>query len=273
MVGLVITNIMYLLFIHDKEEEEAVFKLSAGGFAIHNGTSFVLLEDESLIAQYTTVEYSKGMAILWSVGSAIHAVFDNTIWYVTSCGCLANQEKKFACMNKHKGLINVIVALGFILITAVATLAVVIRATVEGGGELAGSLSELRATGLDGEKVSNKSNYEFMMSYSIELLLAWFIWFPIVETILFSGILSCGGRVPFMGGRPQEIKEAKKRQQTNLSKSKKRRSLSRAEEGRAKPPKSPKKSSSVSSTPKKSPTKKGKKTGTPTKKKKSSTIV
>eukprot|EP00934_Nitzschia_sp_Nitz4_P003628 Nitzschia sp. Nitz4//scaffold32_size149145//57036//58256//NITZ4_002876-RA/size149145-processed-gene-0.122-mRNA-1//-1//CDS//3329548060//3618//frame0 len=220
MVGLVITNVMYLLWIQDYDDEETIFKMSGGGFAVHDGTEFVYLEDDSIVSQYTTVEVSKGMAILWSVGSAAHALFDNTIWYATSCTCLDSQEGRFAWIGKHRGIINVFVVLVVVLITAVATLAVVIRATVEGGGDLGAAIKDLKSAGMDAERVKDKSNYEFLLSYIVELALAWFLWFPIIETILFSGILSCGGRIACLGGRPQELLEEETPQgsKTELSK-------------------------------------------------------
>ena len=217
MVGLVITNAVYLLLIHDDDplgaDTTPVFELSAGGFAVQNGTSWVYLEEDgefSSLYELTAVEVSSGMVILWTAGGAIHALFDNLIWYATSCACfasLASSGKEpgwcARCMTKYKGLCNFIVVTSVLLISAAATLAVVVRAHVEGGGEVDSAIDSLQSTagfgsgGADvkgADSFTDSSNYEFLMSYSVELFLAWFLWYPLIETILMTGILPCVGR-------------------------------------------------------------------------------
>lgn len=247
MVGLVITNAVYLWFIHDNESTSTtVFEMSAGGFAVQNGTKgWVYLEEEDSIAQYTKMEVSYGMAILWTVGGALHAFWDSTIWYASSCACLStaspnssinsaaaaeegrccSKVQSSSCATTAKRLCNILVVTGVLLITAVATVAVVVRAHVEGGGEasvnsaldtfssVGGSVgigdsnnANTTTTAEAGtEYVSNKDNYEYLLAYSIELVVAWFIWFPLLETLMFSGITSricpCG----VGGGRPAEL--------------------------------------------------------------------
>eukprot|EP00339_Tiarina_fusa_P014337 CAMPEP_0117009748 /NCGR_PEP_ID=MMETSP0472-20121206/8766_1 /TAXON_ID=693140 ORGANISM="Tiarina fusus, Strain LIS" /NCGR_SAMPLE_ID=MMETSP0472 /ASSEMBLY_ACC=CAM_ASM_000603 /LENGTH=434 /DNA_ID=CAMNT_0004712103 /DNA_START=16 /DNA_END=1320 /DNA_ORIENTATION=+ len=239
MAGLVITNVFFLWFV-DLEEQEAVFELSAGGFAVQNGTSFVVIENEDhVVAQYTSFEFSTGMLILWSVGSATHALFDITIWYATSCSCLGKEEEEeeyedadyadhdaeqprpqtstslATWVARHRTLVNALVVTGVILIAAMASLAVVVRVAIEGGNDVdTSSLAALQSEGLDGEAITNKHNYEFLTSYAVELALAWFLWFPVVETILFSGVLSCGGRLSCLGGRPAELREAAESEET-----------------------------------------------------------
>ena len=48
------------------------------------------------------------------------------------------------------------------------------------------------------------SSFNFLGEYNILLCLSWFVYFPMVVTILFSGILGCGGKVPVLGGRPYD---------------------------------------------------------------------
>jgi hypothetical protein len=50
---------------------------------------------------------------------------------------------------------------------------------------------------------SNAESFRFLLAYFVEVLLSLFVWYPIVTTILFSGVLSCCGRVPYLGGRPK----------------------------------------------------------------------
>ena len=48
--------------------------------------------------------------------------------------------------------------------------------------------------------------FTFFVKYAVELFLAWFLYFPIFGTVMFSGILGCGGRLPILGGRPRDKK-------------------------------------------------------------------
>ena len=52
-------------------------------------------------------------------------------------------------------------------------------------------------------------DYEFVVSYLVELLLNYLIYYPLVGVLLFSGLLNCCGRFPVLGGRPYEIKQLK----------------------------------------------------------------
>ena len=50
-------------------------------------------------------------------------------------------------------------------------------------------------------------DYEFVVSYVVELLLSYIVYYPLVGMLLFSGVLNCCGRFPLLGGRPYEIKQ------------------------------------------------------------------
>ncbi|CAB9506123.1 expressed unknown protein [Seminavis robusta] len=223
MVGLVITNIIFLLFIqNDNPQDELVSALKP---------KQSLDEKRQIIEDYTTVDLSPGMLLLWTAGSAIHAVWDNTVWYATSCACITADA---VWVRKTKKFCNVLVVTGVIIIGAVATLSVVIRAHVEGGGELDysqlnnGAASNITQSLVDSKSISNKENYEFLLSYLVELVSAWFFWFPVIETILFSGVLArlccCACGRELCGGRPGELQqeeediEAQKEQPKNNKK-------------------------------------------------------
>ena len=255
MFGLVITNI-YFIVIHEKQYQEKLpttFDVDVSDFEIIQNTTVVIRGQEFNVSDYASFfDVSTELMILWTLGSAIHAVFDNFMWYVTACSCiLANEtdeegddfkldddtnsiededkerysadeetgrrkststtssNKNRSClfwMSAHRRFCNVLIVLVVVLITAAASLAVVIRANVEAGEDADQFFNDFISRGLDYDTLSNKDNYEFLTSYAIELAVAWFFWFPVVETIMFSGILSCGGRLPFGGGRPAEMK-------------------------------------------------------------------
>lgn len=58
---------------------------------------------------------------------------------------------------------------------------------------------------VDWDHIDGIDSFHFLARYSVELLLAWFFYFPVIGTILFSGILGCG-RLPILGGRPRDVR-------------------------------------------------------------------
>ena len=53
--------------------------------------------------------------------------------------------------------------------------------------------------------VESISDFQFVAAYLVEMVLSLFVYYPIGGTILFSGILSCGCKIPLLGGRPYEV--------------------------------------------------------------------
>jgi hypothetical protein len=47
-------------------------------------------------------------------------------------------------------------------------------------------------------------DYFFLVRFGVELVLAWFVFFPIVSTVFFSGLLGCCEKLPLLGGRPRD---------------------------------------------------------------------
>eukprot|EP00797_Seminavis_robusta_P003980 Sro1257_g256740.2 (173) ;mRNA; r:17871-18389 len=56
------------------------------------------------------------------------------------------------------------------------------------------------------------ADYKFVVSYFVELVLSYLIYYPIAGTILFSGVLSCG-KWQVTGGRPYELQQLALQQQ------------------------------------------------------------
>jgi hypothetical protein len=104
-------------------------------------------------------------------------------------------------------------------VTALATFAVALRAalTTDDGVKAITSASDLEESSslayqqahqqLLRVQVDGANDYEFIIAYLVELALTYVVYYPIVGTIFFSGILTCG-RYPLWGGRPYEIQEA-----------------------------------------------------------------
>ena len=72
----------------------------------------------------------------------------------------------------------------------------------------------LRASIINNElheiQFEDKRSFRFLLGYLVEFVLALFVYYPIAVTILFSGVLGCGGRIPILGGRPREMKKEKR---------------------------------------------------------------
>ena len=58
---------------------------------------------------------------------------------------------------------------------------------------------------VDWDNIDGVGSFFFLAKDSVELMMAWFFYFPVVGTIMFSGILGCG-RLPVLGGRPRDIR-------------------------------------------------------------------
>lgn len=234
MIGLVLTNVIYMWQLHtqqEQQEEEAILEVSAGGY---------LIGDDHLAAQYTpSFEVSStAMIVLWTVGSAIHSIFDSFLWYISS-SCGGSSNNNHSNHNNPKGdnnndklrkYCNVIIVLMVVLVSTAATLAVVIRAMTEANSnssattnattssspaELQQQLLNANATNASSSSLTDKNNYMFLQAYAVELALAWFLWFFVLEAILFSGILSCGQRClpSLLGGWSYQVQQEREYQQ------------------------------------------------------------
>jgi hypothetical protein len=91
--------------------------------------------------------------------------------------------------------------------------AVLLRASIEYEGE-GSNAEEVTESILNNElyqiELEDKRSFRFLLGYLVEFVLALFVYYPIAVTILFSGVLGCGGRIPILGGRPREMKKEKR---------------------------------------------------------------
>lgn len=203
-MGLIITNILYIAFIHDNKQDELVSDITKQDAANMNWSG-LSEHEKAQIEKYTTVQLSAGMAFLWTVGSALQAIFDSSMFYVTTCAC-CKCDTSNPRMAKLKSVCNTVVVVGVIVVMAVASMSIILRANVEGGGEVKVTKWNNQTDSFERETISNKDNYEFMLSFALELAFSWFVWFPIFDIIMFSGVLArwkcciCLG-----GGRPADL--------------------------------------------------------------------
>ena len=202
--GVAITNICYLWFVSKgRDPEEEVFSINLNR------------ADES--AHYSV---TAGLVLLVTVGSGMHTFFDRFIWSVSACRCCraggtfeantVNNPRRERWQNIGKYLVIFLV----ILVLAAATLIVVVRAKMDDDGTTSIPYIQDNNTTLtdivDSVKEFEIDDFSFLKAYCIEFAVSLFVYYPFVDTLLFSGILGCF-RVPMLGGRPYEVwKEQKK---------------------------------------------------------------
>ena len=211
--GLMLTNISWLWFFYSgSDQDEPAVTITVNDFLGSDGSSNSTLTDggQPTDDENNTIEITQFTLFLWTFGAALHALFDNTVWYITACVCCLHNRQhyhKFKCCGSY------CVVFVTVVVTAIATFAVLLRVTIE--EEQQTEQPEEQALGVngieagDGETVrirfQDASSYSFLLSYTTELILALVVWYPVCFTILFSGILGCG-RLPILGGRPYEVK-------------------------------------------------------------------
>lgn len=217
--GLAVTNMIWLWFIYNEDDAQSpVLTLSLGGVSVGgaNNATGAQIDDTNSNNNNNSqqqIEVTQGMVMLWTLGGGLHALFDNTIWYVTACVCCL-PGRSLERLGKYKWCGSYIVVFVVVACTAFASFAVVLRATLDESQDNV-ELSDLDTGGLTDDKidlsdgVSNASAYTFLIAYAIELVLALTVYYMIVGTILFSGVLGCG-KIPILGGRPYEVMEEEK---------------------------------------------------------------
>lgn len=205
--GLAVTNIIWLWFELDEERsgDDPLLTITLKN-ATHTGNE--LLDSASGEISLTT-----GMAVLWTVGGGLHALFDNTVWYLTACICCLEANSQNRLMNCRKfGAYSVGIVI--VLCTIAATFAVLLRAALDNSDSEV-TLEDLKSAGITDDNIDlyaaadSRSTYRFLISYAIEVGLALFVYFPVVGFVLFSGVLGCGV-IPVLGGRPLEVRQEEK---------------------------------------------------------------
>lgn len=206
--GLCITNAVYLWFLNYHEDgvdgEFVSIQLGGGNFTSGNTTSYYV----------SHVSVTNHQVFLWTVGGAIHCIFDLSVWYISACACCHVGGTMESCGGLR--WIGSYVVFAVVLVSAAAaSLAVLVRATLDANDNDV-KLEELKSAGVYDDMIQFKdikgaSDFHFLLSWVIEVSLALFVYNPIIGTILFTGVCGCGGLLPFMGGRPREMEMAQRR--------------------------------------------------------------
>ena len=168
---------------------------------------------EEVLAINTDTEHialTHGALILVTVGSGLHALFDRFVWGLAVC-CSARNVRSGKRCNFGGHLIVFIV----MTIVAIATGVALVRVSVDDGEIVAEGNSPTKE---DVQHVLDFDNfkwsdYAFVKAYAIEFSVSLFVYYPLIETILFSGILGCrSSAIPILGGRPGQMARERKAQ-------------------------------------------------------------
>lgn len=178
-----------------------------------DASNFIDMDDSLVSIGINDIVVTKGMIFLWTFGAILHSVYDLVVWNVMACACCHPGgrwgNERYSRRVKDCGSIVMIPVV--LMLMGIAAVAVMRRAS----GEEAYNVT---SDGSDGETenpwkdslvwngVGGAQSFSFLSKYAIELSLTWFVYFPLVGTIMFSGILGCGGRLPVLGGRPRDIR-------------------------------------------------------------------
>jgi hypothetical protein len=203
--GLAVTNILWIWFIIGEfDQDEAVLTIGVNGMLRTENTTGTDMQQAPTTTNDVYFSISQGRLLLWTVGGGLHALFDNTIYYFSVCICCLPGQS-FEQLQSYQRYSHYFVVLTVVLITAAATLVVVLRAELESSSPD----DDDQVVDVDLRQVhlghaQNAAAYSFLTSYGTELALALFLYYPLVGTIFFSGVLGCG-RLPILGGRPYEV--------------------------------------------------------------------
>ena len=188
--GLVATNAVYEIYQNDRESMEEVI--------------------------FTLLEYSitKGMIVLWTLGGLLHSIFDVFIWKVMACACChpGGSFGNCLCSKCFQNCGSYALIPVIMMLLSLAGFMVLRRAS-HPNEEVAEDYYYQIGDGGDGGQdddfyvdwgeIDGIGSFFFLARYCVELMMAWFVYFPVVGTIMFSGVLGCG-RLPVLGGRPRD---------------------------------------------------------------------
>ena len=192
--AMIATNIGYIWDWYDGEERQFDPRAVLYSWNVEN----MYGDDDG----YITLDFTYGTLILWTFGCTFHSLFDFFVWNLSACACchpggrFANSKDATRCRDLGSYMLIPLV-LGLM---AVAGYSSFLRVTNRNE-----KLEETYEDDIIDNLTAGKlGDYSFLVRFGVELLLAWFAYFPIITTVFFSGILGCGGRIPLLGGRPRD---------------------------------------------------------------------
>jgi hypothetical protein len=198
--GLTMTNVVYLLFLWGVMGENVMHDDVA--------LSISLGLDGDVVDSITTekemrIEISRGMSILWTVGAACHSFFDLALWHMIAC---AYTDKKWCRTFGWNVAVSVVMAS-----MALTTFVALVRAYEY--GDVSDEIND--AEYIDGRNGLQRADFRYMYGCLLELGISLFVYTPMIQLILFSGILGCGV-LPVFGGRFYTMREERRRRENAI---------------------------------------------------------
>lgn len=198
-IGLTISNFTYLYFIRNGiAVDEEVFSITGIPMGV------------------PVISVTKLMITLWTLGSFVHTCFDLGLWHMKACTLCRYQGR----INDRLVRWGRVVGLFIVMVAMIAgSYAVLLRASIEykGEGSVADEVEEsIMSNELYTIEFEDKRSFSFLVGYLVEFVLALFVYYPLAVTVLFSGVLGCGGRVPVLGGRPREMKRERRYEMSKM---------------------------------------------------------
>jgi hypothetical protein len=211
LFGLALTNIIYLAFVFsDTDYDKTYIAVPANMTDSLTGQENV---DALLDQEVKALSVTNGSIALWTIGAFLHATYDNVIWALAACTCCTAKSSDSTTteeqrLKRYRGTGTLLVIFSVIVVTALATFAVALRSALDSGDVTAEQVETNGVTDANVNlwQVNGTNDLEFLLAFLVELVLSFFVYYPICGTILFSGILTCG-KYPTTGGRPYELKE------------------------------------------------------------------
>lgn len=196
--GFAITNLFYLLYIMYPNLDQDVM-------------SFVTYDDN--VFTLTT-----GTLLLWTAGAAAQAFFNLSIWIIAACACCrpgGSCERRACCPSLGKHMVRALILVIFICAIFVLLMRVAInKQTAE--DELQTDLSFeyfFTSEAWDFKLEDTEDGFSIVFAYLVHMASSLFIFYPLIGTILLSGVLGCFGKLPYLGGRPYEMAQWEKKRQ------------------------------------------------------------
>jgi hypothetical protein len=197
--GLAMTNCFYLFYLWNPRFNQ--FVMYFGGYTL-----------------------TTGMLLLWTVGGSLHTAYNLLMWHIAACACCRTGgcwESNAWCPSFGKHLLRyfVVISLGLAFMIILLRVAITNTDAVPYDDDDVDVDSSTRKYQFAPEDewnihVDNAHEFQFVLGYLVEMILALFVYYPIGCTILFSGVLGCG-KVPLLGGRPAEVAAEERRHKKN----------------------------------------------------------
>jgi len=158
----------------------------------------------------TEYAITQGTVVLWTFGSLCSAIFDFAVWQTSACACFHPGGRCYGgyCSKHCKDLGSYVLIPIVVGVMGLAAYASYLRTHDDVNQDEDGNVMDTDDV-YDQVTGGTLGEFSFIVKYAVELLLSWFVWFPLFSTVMFSGVLGCGV-LPVLGGRPRDKKRVEK---------------------------------------------------------------